>query len=285
MSDQARRKGLGRGLAALMDDIRPVEDAPRAPDTELPIELLRPNPDQPRKAFDDAELEALAESIRAKGVIQPLIVRPDPERPDGYQIVAGERRWRAAQRAQVHRLPVVIRAFDDREILEIGILENVQRTDLNPIEEATGYARLVEQFGHTQEQLASAMGKSRSHIANALRLLSLPEPVQAMLRDGRLTAGHARALITAADPAALARQVVALGLSVRDTERLAKRAATVPPSRAQAAKDPDTAALEADLSAALSMRVALRHSGQGGELRISYNSLEALDALCARLMR
>lgn len=285
MSDQARRKGLGRGLAALIDDIRPPEDAPRPPDTEVPIELLRPNPNQPRKAFDETELESLAESIRARGVIQPLIVRPDPERPDGYQIVAGERRWRAAQRAQVHRLPVVIRAFDDREILEIGILENVQRADLNPIEEATGYARLLDQFGHTQEQLASAMGKSRSHIANALRLLSLPDAVQAMLRDGRLTAGHARALITAPDPAALARQVVALGLSVRDTERLAKRATTPPPPRIGGVKDPDTAALEADLSAALSMRVALRHKGQGGEIIIGYKDLEALDALCARLMR
>lgn len=285
MSDQARRKGLGRGLAALIDDIRPDDSAPpRQPDTTLPIEALRPNPNQPRKTFDDAELDALTESIRVKGVIQPLIVRPDPSLEGGYQIVAGERRWRAAQRAQLHSLPVVIRAFDDREVLEIAILENVQRADLNPIEEAGGYARLVEQFGHTQEQLASAMGKSRSHIANALRLLGLPEAVQSMLSDGRLTAGHARALITAPDPAALARQVVALGLSVRETERLAKRAATPPPPRALGSKDPDTAALEADLSAALQMRVALRHKGQGGEILISYKDLDALDALCARLM-
>lgn len=288
MAEGARRKGLGRGLAALIDDVRPERQAQREPDTHAPIERLHPNPDQPRKQFDAAELEALAASIRAKGVIQPLIVRPDPRHPGDWQIVAGERRWRAAQLAQVHVAPIVIRQLDDAEVLEIAILENVQRADLNPIEEAAGYAQLVEKFGHTQEQLATAMGKSRSYIANALRLLTLPAPVQAMTREGRLSAGHARALITAPNAEALARIVAERGLSVRDTERLVKSRDAEHPRGAGAAaqaKDPDTRALEADLSAALGLAVTITPRGMGGEVRIAYADLDQLDGLCQLLHR
>lgn len=287
MADGSRRKGLGRGLAALIDDVRPERQAQRDPDTHAPIERLHPNPDQPRKQFDSAELESLAASIREKGVIQPLIVRPDPKRAGEWQIVAGERRWRAAQLAQVHSAPIVIRHLDDAEVLEIAILENVQRADLNPIEEAAGYAQLVERFGHTQEKLAAAMGKSRSYIANALRLLTLPQPVQTLTREGRLSAGHARALITAPDPEALARVVVARGLSVRDTERLVKSREVEPTARPERRidKDPDTRALEADLGAALGLAVTITPRGEGGDMRIAYATLDQLDGLCQLLNR
>jgi len=288
MSEGSRRKGLGRGLAALIEDVRPERQAQAEPDTHAPIERLHPNPDQPRKQFDPAEMESLAASIREKGVIQPLIVRADPARPGEWQIVAGERRWRAAQMAQAHTVPIVIRALDDAEVLEIGILENVQRADLNPIEEAAGYAQLIERFGHTQEKLATAMGKSRSYIANALRLLTLPQPVQAMTRDGRLSAGHARALITAPNAEQLARTVVDRGLSVRDTERLAKSRdpeTSAAPRRHSPGKDPDTRALEADLSAALGLSVTISPRGQGGDLRIAYATLDQLDGLCQLLNR
>jgi ParB family chromosome partitioning protein len=288
MSDAPRRKGLGRGLAALIEDVRPDGPAPLRADATAPIDRIRPNPSQPRKRFDEAELAALADSIRSKGIVQPLIVRRDPDDPSGWQIVAGERRWRAAQLAQVHEAPIVVRDLDDVEVLEIGILENVQRADLNPIEEAAGYAQLVQRFGHTQEKLAAAMGKSRSYIANALRLLTLPEPVQTLAREGALSAGHARALITAPDPVALARIVVERGLSVRETERLAKeppRTARIEAPRAPA-KDPDTRALEADLSAALGLKVAISHRGaRGGELRIAYADLDQLDGICRLLAR
>jgi ParB family chromosome partitioning protein len=288
MIEPVKRKGLGRGLASLMDDIQPkTESAPRSADMEVAIDLVAPNPNQPRKQFDTAELDALTESIRAKGIVQPLIVRPDPRTAGRYQIVAGERRWRAAQQAQLHTVPVVIRTYSDLDVLEIGILENIQRADLNPLDEATAYNRLLLHFSRTQEQIASAMGKSRSHIANSLRLLSLPAPVQESLRRGEISAGHARAVITAPDPSALIREVVAKGLSVRETERLAQRAAAGP-RRADAprtAKDPDTAALEADLSAALGLGVSIRHKGQGGEIVLKYQDLDALDGLCTLLMR
>lgn len=285
--ESARRKGLGRGLAALIDDVRPDREARREADTHAPIERLHPNPDQPRKQFDATELEALAASIRVKGVIQPLIVRPDPVRREDWQIVAGERRWRAAQLAQLDVVPIVVRHLDDAEVLEIAILENIQRTDLNPIEEAAGYAQLVERFGHTQEQLALAMGKSRSYIANALRLLTLPEPVQAMTRDGRLSAGHARTLITAPNAETLARNIIERGLSVRDTERLVKNRGneSTIQERAPTGKDVDTQALEADLSAALGLAVKITPRGLGGELRIVYLDLEQLDHLCRHLHR
>lgn len=287
MTDRkTERRGLGRGLSALMAEVS-IETPEssgfeRGREQNLPIEKLVANPDQPRRHFDDTALAELSMSIREKGVIQPLIVRP---KGDVFEIVAGERRWRAAQRAQVHEVPVIVREFTDTEVLEVGIIENIQRADLNPVEEAMGYRALIERFGHTQEQLSQAMGKSRSHIANLMRLLNLPEEVQALLREGKLTAGHARALITAEDPAMLARKVVLEGLSVRQTESLLnsapgtskkKSAKTLP-------KDADTRALEQDLSANLGMSVDLDYAGGKGKVTISFQNMEQLDRLCGIL--
>lgn len=284
------RRGLGRGLSALMADVAaaPAEEGsgesrPRRPDLMVPVEKVRPNPDQPRRDFDQAALAELAESIRAKGVIQPLIVRPDPAKDGGYEIVAGERRWRAAQIAQLHEIPVLVRNFTDTEVLEVAIIENIQRADLNPVEEAMAYRQLMDRFGHTQEKLAEGLSKSRSHIANAMRLLQLPEPVLAFLREGKLTAGHARALITTGNAEELARKIIAKGLSVRETERLAKapeRAAPRP--RSVSEKDADTRALEQDLSANLGMKVEIDHRSIDGDgtLTIHYRSLDHLDELC-----
>ena len=289
-----KKRGLGRGLSALMADVTrdepPTEPAAgRRAEQSLPIEKVSPNPDQPRRAFDPDKLADLANSIREKGIIQPLIVRPDPGKAGHYQIVAGERRWRAAQMAQLHQVPVLVRDFDDTEVLEVAIIENIQRADLNPVEEAAGYRQLIERFGHTQEQLAQALGKSRSHIANQMRLLSLPADVLDLLETEKLSAGHARALITSDDPSGLARLVVQKGLSVRDTERLAKAAAPgpKPKPRPVAEKDADTVALEGDLSANLGMKVKIdHHSGkESGQLTISYRTLDELDALCNRLTR
>ncbi len=294
MAAKKDRKGLGRGLSALMADIQPTQNEAQAitapqkgADQNVPVEQLFPNPDQPRRAFSEGALSELAASIREKGVIQPLIVRPSPD-GEGYQIVAGERRWRAAQRAQVHEVPVIVRDFDDTEVLEVAIIENIQRSDLNPIEEAQGYRQLMDRFGHTQEQLATAMGKSRSHIANLMRLLGLPEDVLTMIRDGRLTAGHARALITTDDPSGLARQVVARGLSVREVEELVKKTdggTPARPERKAPAKDADTRALEGDLTAALGMPVTINHDQKagGGKITIKYNDLESLDDVIRRL--
>lgn len=285
------RRGLGRGLSALMADVSRGTDASAGSvsgraDTRLPIEKLVPNPDQPRRDFAPEGLQELADSIRTKGIIQPLIVRENPYKTDSYEIVAGERRWRAAQIAQLHDVPVLIRQFDDTEVLEVAIIENIQRADLNPIEEALGYRQLMDRFGHTQEKIAEGLSKSRSHIANLLRLLNLPEEVQLWLREGRLSAGHARALITTSDPVALARQVIARGLSVRDTERLA-RAPARPDAPAKPTRDPkdaDTRVLEQDLSANLRMKVVIDHRSDGrGTLSISYKTLEDLDALCQLL--
>lgn len=284
------RRGLGRGLSALMADVHfgaaPREEGrpPRA-DQNLPVEMLEPNPDQPRRDFPPEALQELADSIRAKGVIQPLIVRENPRKSDSYEIVAGERRWRAAQLAQVHELPVLIRNFNDTEVLEVAIIENIQRADLNAIEEAMGYRQLMERFGHTQERLAEALGKSRSHIANLLRLLTLPTEVQAWLREGKLSAGHARALITSDNSVALARQVIARGLSVRETERLAKGPAKSAGAKVpRAEKDADTRVLEQDLSANLRMKVVIDHRGHdGGNVIIGYSSLDQLDQLCQLL--
>lgn len=287
------RKGLGRGLSALLADVgpAPAEDTPRrAPaDSSVPIERIRPNPAQPRRDFDERELEELAASIREKGVIQPLILRPHPVEPETWEIVAGERRWRAAQRAGIHALPAVIRNLDDTEVLELAIIENIQRADLNPLEEALGYRQLMDRFGHTQERLGEALGKSRSHIANLLRLLTLPEPVLDLLREGKLSAGHARALVTASTPEVLARQIVEKGLSVRQTEALARTASVAAaPTRTQrpaAAKDADTRALEEDLTAALRLKVTIDHrpGAKSGELKIRYGTLEELDGLCQLL--
>lgn len=281
------RKGLGRGLSALMADIGPLDAArPRRADQMVPIEKLHPNPDQPRRSFHAEPLQELARSIGEKGVLQPLIVRPDPNRPGDYQIVAGERRWRASQIAQLHEVPVIIREFDDTEVLEIAIIENIQRADLNPLEEAQGYRTLMERFGHTQDRLAQALSKSRSHVANLMRLLTLPDDVQTLVREGRLTAGHARALITADKPTDLARQVIERGLSVRDTERLAQTAAgRTPKARtSRHEKDADTVAIERDLSAHLKMGVRIDHKGHdGGILSIRYRDLDQLDRLCQAL--
>lgn len=294
MSDKKpERRGLGRGLSALMADVHMTPSEPDAPprraETMVPVERLAPNPDQPRRDFPAGALEELAASIREKGVIQPLIVRRHPSKPDHYEIVAGERRWRAAQMAQQHMLPVIVREFTDTEVLEVAIIENIQRADLNPLEEALGYRQLMDRFGHTQEKVAEALSKSRSYIANLLRLLQLPPEVQTMLREGALTAGHARALITSEDAVSLAKEVVAKGLSVRETERLVQAPKAQTGSARQKAphipeKDADTRALEADLSATIGMKVVIDHNGlEGGRLTISYASLDDLDHLCQLL--
>ena len=288
---EKKTRGLGRGLSALMADIADEPERTEVPsgmsDAMVPVEKIEPNPGQPRKQFDRDALSELAASIREKGIIQPLIVRKAASADGTYQIVAGERRWRAAQMAQVHEVPVIVRDLSDEEVLEIAIIENIQRADLNPVDEAAGYRQLMERFGHTQEKLAEAMGKSRSHIANSMRLLTLPMDVQDMLSSGKLSAGHARALITAEDPSELARLVVKQGLSVRQTEKLAKGPAvtkTKPVAKAPA-KDTDTRMLEQDLSAAIGMKVVLdiAPGTEEGTMLIKYASLDQLDELCRKL--
>jgi ParB family chromosome partitioning protein len=270
-----------------MADVALTPDAPVPASQRLPTEQLIPNPAQPRRDFKPEQLQQLAESLRSRGVLQPLIVRPHPDGGDLYQIVAGERRWRAAQIAQLHDLPVIVSHLDDAEVLEVALIENIQRADLNAIEEAASYRQLMDRFGHTQEKLAEALNKSRSHISNVLRLLNLPEQVQAMLRDDSLTAGHARALITADDPVGLARRVVEKGLSVRETEQLVRDQGASPVARAprrEPAKDADTRSLEADLGAQLKMRVRIDQAGQdGGRVTITYRDLDQLDRLCQLL--
>ena len=283
MTDKtARNRGLGRGLSALMSDVETQrEAAPVAPDLHLPIEQVRPNPGQPRRTFDETALEELAASIREKGVIQPIIVRRDPGRPDSYQIVAGERRWRASQIAQQHRIPALLREYDDDEVLEIAIIENIQRSDLNPIDEAQGYQSLMDRHGQTQEQLAATLGKSRSHIANQVRLLNLPAEVIEMLTRGRLTAGQARPLIGHEKAAELARKVVAQGLSARAVEKLARTPDRPRRNVARPHKDADTRQIEADLAAQLKMSVSIdtHASGEGGKLVLHYRNLDQLDDL------
>jgi ParB family transcriptional regulator, chromosome partitioning protein len=249
----------------------------------VPIELLRPSPFQPRRSFDEEDLEALTASIRARGVMQPLLVRGGGDGGGQFEIVAGERRWRAAQRAGLHELPVIVLQLSDREALEVALVENVQRQDLSPLEEAEGYRRLIDEFGHTQEELASTLGKSRSHLANLLRLLGLPEPVRRMLEAGELSAGHARALLTASDPLRLAAVVVARGLNVRQTEKLVQADTSNPVRRAKAGQDPNTLALERDLAGRLGLDVAIRPKGSGGSLTIAYHTLDQLDDLLRRL--
>lgn len=295
MSEPTQKRAMRRGLSALMADMgvdaadASVAPRPASPDRLIPIEQLRPNPNQPRRTFDEEKLSDLAASIATKGVLQPLIVRPVSGEAGTYEIVAGERRWRAAQRSGLHEVPVLIREFDDTEVLEVAIIENIQRDDLNAIEEAKGFQQLIDRFGHTQEQLSSQLGKSRSHVANLLRLLKLPASVQDRLRDGQMTAGHARALINADDPEALAEKVTRNGLSVRETERLAKAAKAphreTPKRRGSGAKDADTLALEGDLAAALGLQVQINHATgeEGGHLSIRYRSLEDLDRLCGLL--
>ncbi|MBE7217665.1 MAG: ParB/RepB/Spo0J family partition protein [Caulobacteraceae bacterium] len=294
---EARQRGLGRGLSALLGESDPVvlspgpaaavrdDGAPR----ELPIELLRRNPDQPRRHFTEADMEELADSIRANGVLQPILVRPAPGAPGEYQIVAGERRWRAAQRASLHLVPVLVRELTDAQVLEMAIVENVQRADLDPIEEASGYQTLMDRFGHTQAGVAQVVGKSRPHVANALRLLALPAGVREHLQAGRLSAGHARAIASAPDPARLAEEIVAKGLSVRQAESLGRGGEASTPRGARTApaagpKSADLRALEGDLSEVLGMVVEVADRDGSGRVTVSYGSLEQLDEICRRLM-
>ena len=283
-----QRRGLGRGLSALLDENPGGGDPATSGVRELPIELVDRNPKQPRMDFDGDELNVLAASIRDKGILQPILVRNAPDKPGQYQIVAGERRWRAAQIANLKMIPALVRDLDDLETLEIGIIENVQRIDLNPYEEAASYKALIDRFGRTQEQIAEAVGKSRSHVANALRLLGLPEMVLHALRTNLMSAGHARAIAAAPDPESLARIVIDEGLSVRATEALARKAQASPAkprarSQTDVARDADTQALEQDISGLLGLDVQILDRGGAGEVRIAYATLEQLDDLCRRL--
>ena len=285
MSDRPTR--LGRGLAALIGDMASVEGA-RVTESggvkRLPVEFIIANRANPRRTFDSEQLEELTNSIREKGVMQPLLVRPS-EDPNIFELIAGERRWRAAQKAGLHDVPVIVREVGDKEALELAIIENVQRADLNPLEEAMGYGQLIEQFDYTQQDLAQVIGKSRSHVANTLRLLRLPEDVRGMVASGTLTAGHARTLITAEDPATLARQIVAGGLSVREAEALSQQRDVAGKKKASEpqVRDADTVALERRLSDALGLSVSLSHSERGGRLEIRYRTLEQLDGICVKL--
>ena len=284
--------GLGRGLSALLGDLDAIgietKSALAGPRSgtgfdHIAISSIRPNPDQPRRVFDEEALEELAQSIRTRGLLQPLIVRRSG---DGYQIVAGERRWRAAQRAGLHHLPVVIKALDDGATLEVALIENIQRKDLNALEEADSYRRLIAEFGHTQEALGALVHKSRSHVANLLRLLDLPQPVRAAVADERLTMGHARALLGCADPEALMADVLAKRLSVRETEALVRSGRAVQRpllSRATHRPNPDIDALEQHVGATLGLKVKIAHGPKGGLVSVSYASLEQLDLICQRL--
>ncbi len=288
--DSARKRpsGLGRGLSALLGEVAqetPVAGGavPGRTVQMIPIASIEPHRGQPRRIFDEAALNELAESIATRGVIQPIVVRPHGHR---FQIVAGERRWRAAQRARLHEVPAIVRSFSDTETLEVALIENIQRQDLNAIEEAQAYKRLVDEYGHTQEELGRLVHKSRSHVANLLRLLELPARVQVLVGTGELSMGHARALVTAPDPEKLADEVVARNLSVRETEKLVQRGkatrgskGTTPPRAA----DTDIAALERQLGDMLGLAVAIKHIGEKGQLTISYTSLDQLDMICQRL--
>ncbi len=285
-------RGLGRGLSALLGE--DVGDHDRAVERarglkQVSVADLQPGRYQPRQAFDPDELDTLVQSINRQGILQPLIVRPVPGgAEDTYEIVAGERRWRAAQLAQLHEVPVIVRELNDTETLQIALIENIQRQDLNPMEEAEGYQRLMNEFGHSPAEIGEAVGKSRSHVANAVRLMSLPADVQSYVRSGELSAGAARAVITAEDPASLAREVVERGLNVRDVEairRQVKQQEADPRPAAPRRKDPDTVALEQSLADALGLKVDIRHKGGRGEVRISYRTLEQLDEICQRLTR
>lgn len=300
MNEQLKTARLGRGLSALLGDYSGAQNAMKepgvaadndsgeslGPTSELAIELVSPNPRQPRRTFVEADLEDLANSIRQKGVIQPILVRADPEASGRYQIIAGERRWRAARRAGLKMIPAVIREMDDREVLEIAIIENVQRADLNAIEEAEAYKSLMDRFGRTQDSVATQVGKSREHVANTLRLLQLPEEVRAKVKEGLLTAGHARALLKTENPDQLALTVIEKKMTVRETEALAKAEKGGGKAAGAEDKDVDTKALELDLQRALGLDVEIRHTnGKGGEVRIKYVELEQLDEVCRILSR
>lgn len=294
MNDDQSKKRLGRGLAALIGEMdRPTQREEKQPatatvaDGRVPIEFVSANPKNPRRSFAESDLADLAQSIREHGIVQPVLVR---RRPDGkYEIIAGERRWRAAQRAGLTEIPVLVRDVDDRTALELAIIENVQRADLNPVEEALGYQQLIDEHNYTQADLGNVIGKSRSHVANTLRLLKLPDVIRDLLVDGSLSAGHARTLVTASDPAGLAKRIVEGGLSVRQAEALSQQPdagaqKTRTPQRA-AEKDPDTLALEKLLSDVTGLAVAIAHKERGGEVRIGYKTLDQLDDLCRRLQQ
>ncbi|WP_192384254.1 ParB/RepB/Spo0J family partition protein [Mesorhizobium silamurunense] len=290
MSEDQSRKRLGRGLAALIGEIdrpaAPEKPSAVAADGKVPIEFVSPNPKNPRRYFGDAELTDLAQSIREHGVVQPVVARPSPSQPGRYEIIAGERRWRAAQRAGLTEIPLIVRDVNDRTALELAIIENVQRADLNPVEEAQGYQQLIDEHGYTH--LGQVIGKSRSHVANTLRLLKLPNVIRDMLVDGDLSAGHARTLVTAEDPAGLAKRIVKEGLSVRQAEALAQMPAGPTPAKTKSAasapeKDPDTLALEKLMTDTIGMIVSIEHKGKGGTLRVNYRTLDQLDELCRRL--
>lgn len=288
-SPAPRPSRLGRGLAALIGDAADdgVAQTKARGQRSIPIEFIGANPLNPRKNFAEEDLTELTDSIREKGVIQPILVRPRAGVPDTYEIIAGERRWRAAQRAGLHEVPVVVVEAADKEALELAIIENVQRTDLNALEEAAGYEQLIEQFGYAQAELAKVVGKSRSHVANTMRLSKLPPPVKSLVTSGALSAGHARALLSSQNPEALARRVVDQGLTVRDVERMVQgESAPAAEGHARAArpeKDADTRALEKALSDVIGLAVSIDHKGGGGTLSIQYRTLEQLDALCRRL--
>ena len=299
MSDDTSRKRLGRGLAALMGELdQPVSEpksesaAPAEPRGErvVPIEKIRANPNNPRRSFSDAELEDLSNSIREHGIVQPILVRPAKGTDLGgaeYEIIAGERRWRAAQKVSVHEIPIIIRDVADKQALELAIIENVQRSDLNAVEEALGYQQLIDEYDYTQNDLAQVIGKSRSHVANTLRLLNLPADVQKLVGNGSLSAGHARTLVTASDPNSLARRIVSEGLSVRQAELLAQdsgKAATAKKPKSASKKPADIVALEKRLEDSLGLTIDLRHGEkEKGELRIRYKTLDQLDEVCRRL--
>lgn len=289
MADEPRPR-LGRGLAALLGESASSyerEDSGRGV-KRLPIEFLRPNPRNPRKNFAEDQLESLVESIREKGVIQPILARPLPGTPGAYEIIAGERRWRAAQKAGLHEIPVLALEVNDKETLEIAIIENVQRHDLNAIEEALGYEQLIAEFEYSQADLAKVIGKSRSHIANTLRLLKLPDGARNLVVSGELTAGHARALLSVSDPGAVAQKIIREGLSVRDVEQIARAQSESPtvaaaPPRSRVEKDPDTRRCEQDLSDALGLDVRIETQGSGGKVVVKFSSLDQLDMLIAKL--
>jgi len=286
MSDEGRRQKLGRGLSALLGDERsPFGRAmPSRTPNQVPVGNLRPNILQPRKRFDDTALKELADSIREKGILQPILVRPIADLAEHYEIIAGERRWRAAQMARLHDVPVLVKDISDTESLELALIENIQRSDLNAMDEARGYAKLIDDYDHSQEDVGRIVGKSRSHVANMLRLLALPETVQQMLEDGRLTAGHGRTLLTASDPEALAQQIVTGKLSVRDAEALAKGRKPQGTKKPPVQKDPDTLELEEQLSDRLGLKVTITsHSLEGGVISVSYTTLEQLENVYLRL--
>jgi len=283
------RRGLGRGLAALLgEDEAVAEDGgtPARSAQTLPVELIEPGRFQPRRIFDEDELTALALSIREKGLLQPILVRPHAHDYGRYEIIAGERRWRAAQKAGMHEIPALVRPLSDRDALEVALVENIQREDLSPLEEAEGYQRLLEEFDHTQEALAQVLGRSRSHIANMIRLLSLPAPVKKMVDDGSLSAGHARAILSVADPADLARQIVRRQLSVRQTERLVQATRERPrPRKTAPAKSTDVLALERELGAALGLKIEINDRNGNGTVQIEYRTLAQLDDIIRRLKK